>query len=183
MHVGELVKKFRKEKRMTLLELSSRSGVALATLSRIENGKMTGTLKSHIKICEALGIALIDLYKGLPFSKKTVEVKTKEAVRAVSVHDKKSSSLVLASNVQNKKMLPLLITISKGGRTNTEETGHGAEKFVYILNGRIEANIGEEKYSLGSGDTVYFDSSAPHYFRNAGTGEAHLISVSCSPAV
>ena len=185
MHLGEIIKKFRKEKDMTLLDLSQKSGVALATLSRVENGKMTGTLKSHINICEALGIALTDLYKELPSAKKTLEVRVKgnEAGHKVSVHDKKTSSIMLASNVQDKKMLPLLTVLAKNGRTTTEETGYGVEKFIYVLDGRIEANIGEEKYRLGPEDTIYFDSSAPHYFKNTGDDEARLISVTCPPAL
>ena len=181
MHVGEIINKLRKEKRMTLLELSEKSGVALATLSRVENGKMTGTLKSHIKICEALGIALTDLYKELPSSRKKVEVKSRAAEPKVSIHDRKSASIMLASDIQNKKMLPLLITIARAGRTNTEETMHGVEKFIYVVSGKIEANIGEDKYLLGSGDTVYFDSSAPHYFKNIANGESRLISIACPP--
>ncbi len=181
MHVGEIINKFRKERRMTLQELAQRSGVALATLSRIENGKMVGTLKSHIKICEALGLSLPDLYKELPSSKKTLEVKTKADEQKVSVHDKKSSSIMLAANVQKKKILPLLVVLSKGGRTNTEEDSRGVEKFIYVLCGKIEADINDEKFGLGSGDTIYFDSSVPHYFKNSGTGEARLVAVSCPP--
>ena len=63
MHVGEIIHKLRKSKKMTLLELSNTSGVALATLSRMENGKMTGTLESHMNICKALEVNLPDLYK------------------------------------------------------------------------------------------------------------------------
>ncbi len=182
MHIGEIINRVRKERRMTLIELSEGSGVALATLSRIENGKMTGTLKSHIKMSEALGLALTDLYKDLPSSKKSVEIKPKEAARNLSIHDKRSSAIMLAANVQDKKMMPLLIVISKGGQTNTEKAAYRAEKFVYILEGKIEANIGEEKFALGVGDTIYFDSSAPHHFKNSGAGEARLISVSCGGA-
>ncbi|MFA5142889.1 MAG: cupin domain-containing protein [Candidatus Omnitrophota bacterium] len=177
MHVGQIIHKLRTAKQMTLIELSEKSGVALATLSRIENGKMTGTLKSHIKICAALGIVLPDLYKELPSSKKLLELKPKGTDRKVSVHDKRSSSIILASNIQGKAMLPLLITLAKGARTGTEEGNHGIEKFVYLLDGKIDAEIGEELYSLGPGDTIYFDSSAPHHFRNVGAGEARIISV------
>ena len=44
MLIGEIIHRLRKEKKMTLVELAEKSGVALATLSRIENGRMTGTL-------------------------------------------------------------------------------------------------------------------------------------------
>jgi len=182
MHIGEIIKKFRKEKRMTLAELSRKSGVALATLSRIENARMTGTLKSHIRICDALGIAITDLYGELPSAKKVAEVKTKEADRRISIHDRRSSSVMLASNIEKKKMLPVLITIAGGARTGAGETSHGVEKFAYVLSGKVEANIGENRYGLSAGDSIYFDSSASHYFRNSGSGEARLISVSSQPS-
>ena len=86
---------------------------------------------------------------------------------------------MLASNVHSKKMLPLLVALPKGGHTNTEKDPHGVEKFIYLLDGKVEANIGEEKFGLGSGDTIYFESSVPHYFKNSGTGEARLVSISC----
>ena len=44
-----------------------------------------------------------------------------------------------------------------------------------------EANIGTEKYGLSENDSIYFDSSTPHYFKNAGTGEARLICIIAPP--
>lgn len=183
MHVGEMIHKIRKEKKMTLLELSNESGVALATLSRVENGKMTGTLESHMNICKALNIALPELYKNLSPVNRAVEVQTKKARTDVFVHDKKSSSEMLASNVLTKKMMPILIKLSPGGATHNEETKAGIEKFIYVLEGKVEANVGEQKYNLTKGDTLYFESSVPHHFKNIGTGESHLICVTCPPTL
>ena len=182
MHVGAIINKIRKEKDLTLQDLSQRSGVALATLSRIENGKMMGTLDSHMNIAKAFEMTLPELYRDLPSSKKTVDVQQKKSKHDVYIHDKKSSSEMLASNVQNKKMMPVLVKIVKGGRTSSEESKSGAEKFVYILDGKVEANIGNDKYVLQKGDTLYFESSIPHYFRNNGSGEANLLSIA-SPSL
>ena len=183
MHVGEIIHKKRKEKKMTLLELSEKSGVALATLSRMENGKMTGTLQSHIDICKALEITLPELYMDLPASKKTLEVKTKKPVAEARMHDRKFSSEILVANAAAKKMMPALIKIEKGARTQGEENRSGVEKFIYILEGKVEVKIGEEIYNLGSGDTLYFDSSLAHQFKNTGAAEARLISVTCPPTL
>jgi quercetin dioxygenase-like cupin family protein/lambda repressor-like predicted transcriptional regulator len=181
MHIGAIIHKMRKEKRMTLAELSEKSGVALATLSRIENGKMTGTLESHMSIATALETELPDLYKELVVSKKSVEVRSKESAGNVFVHTKKSSSEMLASNVSTKKMMPILIRISKGGSTSREETRPGFEKFIYILDGKVEANIGDEIFSLTKGDTLYFESSVPHHFKNIGPDDSSLICVTTPP--
>ena len=183
MHVGAIINKIRKEKNLTLQDLSQRSGVALATLSRIENGKMMGTLDSHMNIAKAFEMTLPELYRDLPSSKKTVDVQKSKAKPDVYIHDNRSSSEMLASYVSNKKMMPVLIKLSKGGNSHKEETKPGVEKFIYVLDGKVEAEIGQEKYNLTRGDTLYFESSLPHYFKNTGAGEARLISVTCPPTL
>lgn len=183
MQVGETIHKLRKERKMTLVELAEKSGVALATLSRMENDKMTGTLESHMKICEALGISLPDLYKNLFPSKKAVDIHTKKSGADVFIHDKKSSEEMLASKVLNKKMMPVLIKIAKSGKTQKEETKPGIEKFIYVIDGKIEANVGEEKYNLSRNDSLYFESNMPHYFKNIGPSDARVISVVCPPTL
>ena len=80
-------------------------------------------------------------------------------------------------------MMPLLIKINKDGTTRSEETRTGVEKFIYILDGKVEANIGSEKYALAKGDTLYFDSSLPHQFRNLAGREARLLTVTCPPTL
>jgi len=168
---------------MTLLELSNKSGVALATLSRIENGKMTGTLDSHMRICEALEIKLPELYKDLALTKKEIEVQTKKNRTDVFVHDRSSTSEMLASKALNKKMMPIMVKINKGGATHKEETRPGVEKFIYVLDGKLDAIIGDQRYNLSKGDTLYFDASLAHQFKNTGAGESRLISVISPPAL
>lgn len=183
MQLGETINKIRKEHKMTLVELADKSGVALATLSRMENNKMTGTLESHMKICEALDISLPDFYKNLYPPKKAVDYQKEKSRTDVFIHDKKSSEEMLASKILNKKMMPVLIKIAKGGKTRKEETKSGIEKFIYILEGKIEANIGEEKYALSRNDSLYFESNVPHYLRNIGSDESRLICVISPPTV
>lgn len=183
MNVGEIIHKLRKEKKMTLLELSEKSGVALATLSRMENGKMTGTLASHMNICRALEVSLPDIYKDFIASTQKIDLQTNDTRTDVFIHDKRAKSELLTANSLNKKMMPTMIRISKGGRTHSEETKMSVEKFIYVLDGKLEANIGKEKFDLVKGDTLYFESSASHYFKNTGTAEARLISVVSPPAL
>ena len=183
MNIGTIIHRIRKDKKMTLLELSVKSGVALATLSRMENGKMTGTLESHVNICQALEVSLPELYKDLIASSQKVEMRAQDTNADVFIHDNRSKSELLVSNSMNKKMLPMLIRISRGGCTHSEETKMGIEKFVYVLDGKLEAVMGKETFHLVKGDTLYFVSSIPHYFKNTGTAEARLISVISPPAL
>lgn len=183
VHVGVIIKKLRKEQKMTLLELSKKSGVALGSLSRIENGKMMGPVKGHERIAKALGTTLPELYQPLPSSKRTLEIKEKTIGHVVGIHDRSFSSELLIANARNKKIIPLLITIKKDSQTAPEETKSGVDKFIYVLDGEVEVTIGEEKYNLRSGSTVYFDSSVRHYFKNIGKGEARLMCIVCPPII
>lgn len=183
MKIGGKIKELRKAKKMTLQELSEKSGVALATLSRIENGIMTGTIDSHLQICKALDITLPELYSELEESKRKVETQAASSRTEVFVHSKKSSSETLTSNVLSKKMMPIMIKIDTGGSTHKEETKRGVEKFIYVLTGKIEAIIGKEKHALDKGDTLYFDASLPHVLKNAGDSEARVICVASPPAL
>ena len=76
-----------------------------------------------------------------------------------------------------------MIRISKGNGTHPEETKVGTEKFIYILDGKLVAFIGSEKFNLVKGDTLYFKSSTLHHFNNTGTTEARIISVVSPPAL
>ena len=61
MNVGQKINQIRKEKDLTLDQLAQMTGVAKATLSRIENSVVGGNLATLKKIAEALHISLDSL--------------------------------------------------------------------------------------------------------------------------
>lgn len=73
--------------------------------------------------------------------------------------------------------MPVLLKIEPGGQTNSEQNIAGSEKFIFVLDGKIEAKIGEEKVSLTKSSTLYFDASLPHLFINDGKSTAKILCV------
>ena len=63
MDFSEKLKALRQQNKLTLQELAKKSGLGIATLSRLENGSRKGTLRTHQKICDALDIKLVDMFK------------------------------------------------------------------------------------------------------------------------
>ncbi len=183
-HVGVRLRFLRKSQKVTLVELARSSGVDAATISRIETGKMSGTLESHIKLATALGLKLTDLYAGIE------EARTKEAVTLQSasrrndvyVHEAgKSSITMLTTDILNKKLMPALITIQLGGSTQREEAKVGTEKFFYVLEGTLEAVIADTVHQLKKGSSLYFDASIPHSLKNIGRSVARCLAVITPP--
>ncbi|MBL7158528.1 MAG: helix-turn-helix transcriptional regulator [Candidatus Omnitrophica bacterium] len=181
MKIGKKLKVLRKAQKVTLNELSKKSGVQVATLSRMENDIMIGTLESHIAICRGLGISLSTFYKEIEEDTKKVHVsKLKERPESF-VHSKKSTTEILVGKPMEKKFMPLLIKIKKSGQTHKEENKPGTEKFIYVTEGNITAKVGKEEYKLSKGDSIYFDCSLTHIFFNRGNSEACVLCIITPP--
>jgi len=177
MNIGPVIRTLRKSQDLTLAQLSEMSNVALATLSRIETGKMTGTLESHIQIAKAFGLSLPQFYSEV-IKLKTNQNEPKEEYHAnMFVHNKDASSAILTKDIFNKKMLPVLIELKRGGKTHKEELKLGTEKFLYVLSGKVEIAIGTNKEILDKGTTFYFDASQSHHIKNIGKADAMCLCV------
>ncbi len=181
MKIGEKIRNYRKQKKMTLEELSRKSGVALATLSRMETGKMPGTLRSHTSICEALGVSVSELYREIEDSKKTVEPgRDKKRPERLDGSGKVRHELLVAS-IAGKKMIPVIIRMAPGAGTPTENSSHGSERFLYLTKGSVDVEVSGKTYRLGKGDSLYFDPSLKHSLTNASRSETEIISITSPP--
>ena len=184
--IGGRLRTLRKAARIRLVELAKASGVDAATISRIETGRMTGTLKSHTKLARALGVKLTEVYAGIEEeqAKGAVSVQPPSGRNEVYVHQAgKSSMAMLTADVLQKKLMPVLITIEPGGSTHKEETKVGTEKFIHVLEGQLEAKVGEDVHQLKRGSSLYLDASIPHSLRNVGSKTARCLAVTTPPAL
>jgi transcriptional regulator with XRE-family HTH domain len=183
MYIGKRIKELRNLQEMTLSQLAEKSGVQIATLSRIEHLRMTGTLDCHINIARALGVELTQLYAEIIKQEDRVSLKTSKTTTDVFIHSDKSSYEILTSKVLSKKMMPILLKIDPEGKTNTEQNRIATEKFIFVLEGKIEAVIGSQSYALSKHNTLYFDASVEHYFMNNGKLTAQVICVATPVAL
>ena len=67
MTLSQRIKELRFKQNLTLNELSKRSGVGKATLSRIESGQSLGTTKVLVKIAKAFNMDLKELIVVVEF--------------------------------------------------------------------------------------------------------------------
>lgn len=61
MNIGERLKRYRKEKRMTQEEIAYRAGVTVTSVSRWENGVREPTFRDVEKVAAALGVTMEEL--------------------------------------------------------------------------------------------------------------------------
>lgn len=176
-NLGLRIRKLRKEKGLTLVEISEKTGIAQATLSRIETGTMIGTVESHEKIAESLGIGLAELYTGVDRRYEEIAHHTKDTARKVTHHGKDVRVELLTAQSSSKKITPLLITLQSDGKTSSEHNERGVEKFLYVLEGEITAKVESQEFGLKPGETLYFDASLTHQLINVKSHAAKILVV------
>lgn len=168
MLIGNRIRELRKQRKLKLYELAQKCGVQIATLSRMEHNKMTGTLDSHVQIASALGVELVDLYTVINQNTDQNEPNT-ESETDVFIHNNDASFEILTKNVNRKRMMPMLLTLKAGGTASEETNPFSTEKFIYALEGSMEAIINGKIFILEVNHGLYFDAGKPHSYRNPGS--------------
>ena len=183
MNLGNRIKELRKAKKITLVELAELTGVAQATLSRIETGVMQGTVESHRKIAEALGVSLSELYASLEgYSKKAIYKEGREKKETL-YHNEKVKCELLTSEIMKKKITPLMITIAGKCETPQERKEKGVEKFLFVLEGNVTVTLDKNEYNLSQNDSLYFDASQSHRIINRGSRSAKIFCTVSPPNI
>lgn len=184
MTLGRKIRELRQQKDWSLAVLSKRSGVALSSLSRIETGRMTGTLESHIAIAKVLGARLAELYAGMDSLGGPI-LELHPAGRASErVQLGKSAALApLTGHSLQKKMFAGLLTLAARQTARRDKGPAGGEEFLYVLKGQLELVVGQEKARLNPGDCAYYVTSFPHQVTNLGGSAAQALRVSSPPTL
>ena len=181
MNLGRKLRELRQAKDWSLAELAKRSGVALSSLSRIETGKMTGTLDSHLRVARTLGIRLAELYASLDPAGPAVELKKEKDSDQFA--GKGGVLALLASSPLQKKMLPALLRLPPKKSTEKQRGPAGSERFIYVLKGELEAIVGDQQVKAGPGESIYLQASLLHTLTNPGSTPVLAISVTCPPTL
>lgn len=175
--LGQRLRELRQERGLTLVQLAKAAKIAASTLSRMERGRMTGTLESHMRLCRALGITLAELYTGLDEPHAAVSVRRARDRTDICRHNNKVIQRVLATGFLRRKIFPCLLELAPGGKTVLEQAKPEVEKFCYVISGKVRCSIGQEIHELKTGDTIYFNSGHTHQIENPSASSAKVLCV------
>jgi transcriptional regulator with XRE-family HTH domain len=172
--LGPRIRQLRRQKKITLIELSKMTRIAQATLSRMETGLMVGTIGSHQKIAETLGVSLSQLYDGFDSRPSKIGHLPASAARKVTTKTEQMRCELLTQEISKKKITPLLITLNQRGKSAQEQLDRGVEKFLMVLDGNVTVKVDRDEFALATNDTIYFDATLPHQVLNSGSRQAKI---------
>jgi transcriptional regulator with XRE-family HTH domain len=167
--VAENLRQRRKQRDMSLDQLSHATGVSRAALSQIETRKTNPTIGVLWKIASGLGVPFSEL---LGESRLSLSVLRRGDTQVLRSTDRRFESrpLVPAAGVNEIEMYEL--TLSARSRHVSDPHGPGTKELVVVLSGTLRMTVGDHTDELEAGDSVVFDANLPHVYENPGTGDA-----------
>lgn len=172
--LGPRIRIIRKERGLSLAEVSVAAGISVAMLSRIERGKSTPSLKALEKLRVALDVTMGDLFpptaaEGAPCP--VVRARDRISLEFPEIGLTKQK---LSPGAPSDLEL-LLLVIAPGGGSGPEPWTRPGEKAGLVVDGAARLVIGKVAYDLAAGDSFQFDSSRPHRFDALGEETVRIL--------
>ena len=167
--IGEQIRTLREEKGLSLEDLAKLTGCEVSLLEKIENQAVQPQLGTMIRLSKALNSALGHLISG--GGDKPYSITRRDEARPVSrstTRTGRQNAYVyksLAPDVQGRHMEALMVQLSDVADPDTSL--HDGEEFIYVLDGSVDLQIGEARFTLEPGDSAYYQSTTPHSIRAA----------------
>jgi quercetin dioxygenase-like cupin family protein len=158
--------------RLTLTELSKRTGLSVPFLSQVEKGHKGLSVSSLKSIADGLEVSMNYF---LDTHDEDECVHSTDNLHYFGIGGSKVRYARLGSSTKARELEPLYVVIPP--RHESEITKHSGEEFFYILKGQLTVLVGKKQYELSAGNTIHYKSTVRHGWRNDGQEEVHLISV------
>ena len=172
---GKRVMRLRKEKNITLKTLANETGLSSAYLSQIEKGEVIPPVAVILQISRALEIDSSILLK---------EEKAKVGKDSELGYRKRTEDYTyqtLTPEAAHKRLKAFKVFIDPRSDHKGVSYQHQGEEFIYVLKGKVEVTVGENKNTLSPGGCIHFNSSIIHKLRNISGEKAELLVVLYTP--
>jgi transcriptional regulator with XRE-family HTH domain len=163
--LGREIHGLRKRQRLTVADLSEKTGISAGMLSKIENGAISPSLTTLQTLANALGVPLVAFFEGYDEPRGVMHVKagTGAEVQRQGTRAGHNYRLLghIGSNNSGVVVEPYLITLTEDSDRFPAFQHDGIET-IYMLEGVVEYRHGDQLFTLEAGDTLFFDADAAH---------------------
>jgi DNA-binding transcriptional MerR regulator/quercetin dioxygenase-like cupin family protein len=172
---GVRFRRLRQRRGLSLAQVAKATGVSVGFLSALERGQMSASIATLRRIARYYRTNILSFFEPAKENSRVV----KPAERKILETTKGVRMELLAWG--NTAMEPHLFRIKPGGSSGESYT-HEGEEFLHVLRGQFEIWLNQdERYLLEPGDSLYFQSSTPHRWRNPGKTESWLLWINTPP--
>jgi transcriptional regulator with XRE-family HTH domain len=176
--IGGLIRKYRKDKDLKLLDLAAITGIKSAMLSKIENGRMIPTIPSLFTIINKLGVKPEVFFAELS-SKKAFPGYIFLPKDGFTAYEKEEGAVgfqyqsILEYSYGGGAFQVSLLTLLPGSQRSLVTTS--AFEFVYVLDGTVRYQLEDQVFNMAAGDALFFDGNIAHVPVNASDTVTRLL--------
>lgn len=168
---GERIRRLREAKGISMEVLSQDTGYPEEFLEDIEEGKIAPPVAVVLQLSRILNVDM-DKLEG---------VSGREAARKrTTSHKKRVASYAYAPLTkpgERKHLRAYRVTIDPETEHKGVEYHHDGEEFIYVLQGGLTIQIGQNTSTVEKGGCINFDSSLSHELSNPTREKAELLVV------
>src|SRR5688572_29902295 len=182
--IGAKIRALRLKKKMGLVELGRHTGLSPAMLSKIERGRLHPTLPTLLRIALVFSVGLEFFFAGAREKPLVAVVRKAQRVRLPDRPGGQHATFKFESldyPATERRFNSYYAEFLPATKDNVRPHAHPGVEFIYVLHGRLTVGITGEEHAVAAGDSMYFDSSLPHFYKRTGGHTCAALVVTSGP--
>jgi len=180
-HIAALalnVRRLREAHQLSLGQVAERSGIAKATLIKIERERTNPTLGTLTALAGVFSVEIADLIAD----ERGPQVEVVRAGDGMDVSDDAGIGRILKRKLTGSTIVEIHDTRFRAGRSEISIShGAGAREHVLVRKGRVRVGPVDAQVELGPGDYATYVADRPHRWTVIGRSDALVWIVHTSP--
>lgn len=182
--IGDRLRSERIKAGISQRELARRLQLSPSLISQLERGLSKPSVGTLYAIVTELNLSLDHVIRGEGYSAPATPSRESTTASPV-VRAENRQAIELDSGVRWEELTAtsesgvdfVHATYEVGGATTPDDSlmRHHGREYGFVVSGTLTIQIGFERYELGPGDSIAFDSTRPHRFCNEGDEPVHAV--------
>ncbi len=163
--VAQRIKEMREIAGFTVAEMAHKTEVSPAEYEKLEAGELDFPFSFIHNCAQIFGIGMSDLLEGTTAARLRSYTVTRKGEGQQTAKENGISIANLAPKFKDKIAEPYWVKYDYDPALQNKPihtTTHSGQEFDLVISGQLKIQVGEHTEILGEGDSIYYDSSAPH---------------------
>jgi len=173
--IGARLLRLRQQQGLTLTQAARKAGVSTSFLSAIERDQANPSVATFQKLAQLYDTNVASFFGADIAPRRLVHPRERKSLEP-------QPGIRIETLAFNSKLLEPQVWHIAAGAGSGGSYHHDGEEFIFVLEGKLEIWLDEiERYIIGPGDCLCFESTHAHSWRNIGNTETVLLWVNTPP--
>jgi transcriptional regulator with XRE-family HTH domain len=163
--VGPRLRALRRQRGITLADLSATTGISESTLSRLESGGRRPNLELLLPLARAYNVPLDELVGAPHTGDPRIHIRP--------VHRYGLTFMPLTRRAGGMQAYKMIMPAKPDAEA--ELNSHEGYEWLYVLDGRLRLLLGDRDLVLEPGQAAEFDTHVPHWLGSADAAPVELL--------